>query len=393
MSLQLKTSDIWYYQHTLSEIKKRLNYPKWLQPIKEIISLPTNEQIKANMSNDSIAYLDSKIIDNTGLIIAKPLPNTQEKGTTTYQQLLYDEDINTYLYNKYGMTTSNPILNFNDLRGFQEAKDNLLKAQTFVQKKLIQKNLSIFLGVSRSGKSFFAECLAGELGYKLILLDLGIILASPNPPQLLDDFFQNLQNIDDYVLLIDEIEKVVDPDSTNSMSKVMLGKLLTIFNDFNTDNGYNIKDNFVIATANNITTLLNKNPEFINRFSLKYFIGYPTKETFVDVCNYYIKRLHINGIAGIDILNISNILYNKNEIPKMNIENNRISFGKYAAGEIKELMTNLLIYCKEENEKLYCDKEILKTVVNTFKPQIQFANQGVINTIEAAKIANFKEIN
>ena len=393
MAVQLKTSDIWYYKHTLSEIQKRLNYPKWLQSIEKIIVLPTSEEVKANISNDNIAFLDSKVIDNTGLIIVKQLPNTQEQGTTTYQQSLYEEDINTQLYNLFGMTVSNPTLTFNDLKGFQEAKDNLLKAQTFVQKKLIQKNLSIFLGVSRSGKSFFAECLAGELKYKLILLDLGIILASPNPPKLMDDFFQYLQNIDDYVLLIDEIEKVVDPDSTNSMSKVMLGKLLTIFNDFNADNGFSIKDNFVIATANNITTLLKKNPEFINRFSLKYFIGYPTKETFVDVCNYYINKLNIDGITGTDILNISNVLYNKNEIPKMNIENNQIVFGKYAAGEIKELMTNLLIYCKEENNQLYCDNQILKKVIQTFKPQIQFANQGVINTIEAAKIANFKEIN
>ena len=392
MPIQLKTNDQWYYKQDLETIKKHLNHPKWLKPITKLIKLPLQEDIKQYITNDTIAFLSAKQLDNTNLIITKYLPNTQEDGTKTYQQVLYDEDINTELYNLFGMTVSNPTLTFNDLRGFDEAKRNLLKVQSFVQKKYVQKNLSIFLGVSRSGKSFFAECLAGELNYKLILLDLGVIIADKNPSKLLDEFFNYLQNIDNYVLLIDEIEKVVDPTSSNSMSKVLMGKLLTIFNDFNSDNGFNIKDNFVIATANNITTLLERNPEFINRFSLKYFIGYPTKETFINVCNYYIKKLNIIGIDGNQIFNIANMIYNKAEIPKLD-NTKRVIFGKYAAGEIKEFMTNLLVYAIEKDNQLFCDNQILKETLYRFKPQIVFADKGVINTIQAAKKANFQEIN
>ena len=392
MSLQLLTNDTWYYQSTLIEIKQQLDNPKYLIDIQEIIQLPTQKQIKDYLTDKTIAFLAPQPIEDNNLIIKKMLPNTQDDGTRTLQQKLYNENINTELYNKYGMSVSEPKANFDSLKGFQSAKDEMLKAQRYVEKGYIQKNLSLFLGVSRSGKSYFAECLAGELHYKLILLDLGIILASKNPPKLLDNFLNYLQNIDNYVLLIDEIEKVVDPNSSDSMSKVMIGKLLTVFNDFNTEKGFNIKNNFVIATANNITTLLEKNPEFINRFSLKYFIGYPVKETFIDIANYYLKTFKINGINGENIYNLSSTIYAKNEIPKMNLTNKQL-FGKYAAGEIKELMTNLLLSCKEIDSKLYCNPPLLREILKIYPPQIEFANKGVIKTISAAKKANFKEIN
>ena len=222
-------------------------------------------------------------LDSSGILIIKKLPNTKEGGTKTTQQELYDEDINSDLYNRFGMNVSNPTVTFEDLGGFEEPKADMIRTMRYIGKGLVQKNLSMFLGVSRSGKSYFAECLAGELEYKLIILDLGVIMCDENPSKKLDDFFYYLETIDNYVLLIDEIEKVADPEGSAAMSRVLIGKLLTIFNNFNSESGFKIKDNFVIATANNITALLRKNPEFINRFGLKYFVNYPDKETFINV--------------------------------------------------------------------------------------------------------------
>lgn len=394
--LHLKSNDQTYYElvkdKKIDVLKEMLGNPSWLRDIDTIMPFPSKEALGKELHNPKVAFLSSSLIDNSGLLIVKNLPNSCEDGTKTKQQELFNEDINSDLYNRFGMFVSNPSVTFRDLGGFEEPKRDMLKTKEYIEKGLIQKNLSIFLGVSRSGKSFLAECLAGELNYKLILLDLGVIMCDTNPSKKLDDFFYYLETIDNYVLLIDEIEKVADPNGSAAMSRVLIGKLLTIFNNFNSESGFNIKSNFVIATANNITALLEKNPEFINRFGLKYFVNYPEKDNFIDVCDYYIKKMKITGITGIDVYNYSSALYSKNEIPRINNDENK-KFGKYASGEVKEFMGNLLLYCENDNGLLRCDIDTLNKVLNLQKPQIQFANKGVLTTIEAAKIANFKEVN
>lgn len=397
--LQLKTSDSFYYElikeDKINEFKKLIK-EDYLRDITKVIIMPTREEIEENLSAANVAFIaPEKLLDND-LLIVKNLTNTKDGGVKTSQQQLYNEDINTDLYNKFGIMVSNPTTKFNNLGGFDIPKSEMIKTKNFVKDGLVQKNLSIFLGVSRSGKSYFAECLAGELDYKLIILDLGIIMCSDNPSEKLDDFFYYLERIDNYVLLIDEIEKVIDPSGGAAMAKVLIGKLLTIFNNFNSESGFNIKDNFVIATANNILELLRKNPEFINRFGLKYFVNYPDKETFISVCDYYLKKMNVVGIDGSDIYNISSSMYAKDEISKMEVNTSK-RYGKYASGEIKEFVGNLLLHCESDNTssvpRLRADVNILSKVVNLQKPQIQFAKEGVNNTIAAAKIANFREVN
>lgn len=394
--LQLSSSDSLYYNYikknNIIGLKKLLSNPVWLNNIDTIIALPTNEEVLKNLDNSNVCFLADKNLRNDKLLVIKKLPNTKDGGTKTTQQMLYDEDINSDLYNRFGMNVSNPTVTFNDLGGFEEPKEEMLRTKKYVNKGLIQKNLTMFLGVSRSGKSFFAECLAGELKYKLIILDLGVIMSSNNPSKLLDDFFYYLENIDEYVLLIDEIEKVADPDSSASMSKVLIGKLLTIFNNFNSESGFNIKSNFVIATANNIMNLLDKNPEFINRFGLKYFVNYPQKDTFINVSNYYLSKMGVKGISGDDLYRLSSSIYAKDEIPKLDTTYSGVRYGKYASGEIKEFMSTLLLFCDEKDSVLYADKNILNKVLRLQKPQIQFAKKGVIKTIEAAKTAQFREV-
>jgi len=393
--LQLKSDDSWYYEQVkdgnFKGIKEKINAP-YMENIEEIIAFPSPTELKANLHDPKICFLSPDRLFDNNLLIVKELPKTKYSGIKSTQQELYFEDINSELYNKFGLVVSEPTTTFSDLGGFEIPKEEMLKTQDFIKKGLIQKNLSMFLGVSRSGKSFFAECLAGELRYKLILLDLGVIMNDKNPSKKLDNFFYYLENIDEYVLLIDEIEKVADPSGTSPMAKVLIGKLLTIFNNFNSESGFNIKNNFVIATANNILDLLNKNPEFINRFGLKYFVGYPEKQTFIDVCEYYIKRMKVSGITGEDIYNHSNSIYIKDTVPSMEDSFN-VRYGKYASGEVKEFMSNLLLHCCEKNGTLHCDTDILNKVLHLQKPQIRFANKGVINTIQAAKIANFREVN
>lgn len=151
------------------------------------------------------------------------------------------------------------------------------------------------------------------------------------------------------------------------------------------------RDTVDYTSLKHIMTLLDKNPEFINRFGLKYFVNYPTKQNFIQVCDYYIKKMRVRGITGNDIFDLSYSIYFKHEIPRM--DNGPVEkFGKYASGEVKELMGNLLLFCEERNGELWADKDILTTVLNLQKPQIEFAKHGVMATLKAAQVANFREV-
>jgi hypothetical protein len=397
--LHLRTTDSWYYEMAnqdeegCKKIKAKLNNPDWLQGIAKILPLPEAGDLRSFINDQKVAFLNPDDLPHSSLFVIKDLPNTEEGGIKNRQQCLYNEDINDALYNRFGLSVSYPSTNFSDLGGFDIPKKDILRTLDYVKKGYIQKNLSLFLGVSRSGKSFFAECLAGELNRRLIILDLGMIMCSPNPPRLLDQFFKYLETIDSYVLLIDEIEKAADPDSGVETAKVMIGKLLTIFNNFNSENGFQIKDNPVIATANNISNLLDKNPEFINRFGLKYFVNYPNQESFQSVFEYYLQKMKISGITGREALQYSNMIYAKLQVPILNRNMATRKYGKYASGEIKEFVANLMLLCEERDEGLYATVSILEATFELVKPQLDYANIGVNRTLEAARKANFIEVN
>lgn len=397
--LHLRTSDSWYYEQAamgeagLLEIKERLGNPNWLKNIKTVLPLPDNDALSTYINNDSVAFLHPERLPYQTLFVIKDLPNTYEGGIKSKQQFLYSEDINQALYNRFGMSVSNPSVTFDDLGGFHKPKTDVLRTLENVRKGFVQKNLSMFLGVSRSGKSFFAECLAGELKRRLIILDLGMIMCDKNPSLALDTFFKYLESIDSYVLLIDEIEKAADPDSGSDMAKVMIGKLLTIFNNFNSESGFQIKDNPVIATANNISNLLDKNPEFINRFGLKYFVNYPSQESFIKVFDYYLKKSNVTGITGEEALRYSSMIYSRLQVPTISKEAANKKYGKYASGEIKEFVSSLMLWCENREDKLYANVNILQATLDIIKPQLEYANVGVNRTIEAARKANFIEVN
>jgi len=387
--LQIKTADVWYYTNSLDKIKEFLGYPKYLEKIDKIKYFPDDKYIRENLAKHNEVYISPERLQPERLFVVKSVPNHTKDGVRTLQQEYYDEDINAELYNRFGMFVSKPKVKFSDLRGFDEPKAEFLKVMDFIKRGWGGKSLSLFLGVSRSGKSYFAECLAGELNYNLIIFDVGRVASMNNPLKIIDEFFVYLEKLDNYVLLIDEIEKAVNPNDSKSLS--VIGKFLTIFNNLNTESGFRVRSNPIIATANNITTLLNQTPEFINRFGYKYFVNYPSMESFIEVANYYLKKSHIVGINGQDLYNYSSVLYANVEIPKT--EDMSGSYGKYASGEVKEFVSNLMLFCEEKDNKLTCTIDILKRVLKLQKPQIVFAYEGVIATVEAGIAAGFREVN
>jgi len=333
----------------------------------------TQEDLQ-NIEKGNIAIISPLAPPINGFFVVKHLPNIF--GIETSQQRLYQENMNESLYQKFGLTIKESTKTFEDLRGYEIPKKELLKALSLLKAGHIRKVLTLFLGVSGAGKSYFAECLAGTLKKKIIYLDMGILMEGENPIGRLNDFFRFIQDYDDYVLLMDEIEKPANPDGEGaaaSMAKMYIGQLLTIFNDLNTPNGYQIKDNPIIATANNIGALLDQNPEFINRFNLRYFIDYPAKENAIEIFDYYIKKSHIEGIKAEDLFYLSDIEYKETKPRELAGKNACV----YAPREIFFLIEHLIL----ASDELVVTTDITKEVIKRNSPQSLYASKGVLRTI------------
>lgn len=146
-------------------------------------------------------------------------------------------------------------------------------------------------GIPGTGKSHFAKCMAGETDRLLVELNLSLIMESSDAIRrigMIFDYF--ISNPGRYILWIDEIEKML----VGEKSVQMLGQLLTKINDLNAI-GVGQKQQssiFVIATANNITDIAARFPEFTRygRFDLLLFMMPPSEEDASKIFNLYLTK-------------------------------------------------------------------------------------------------------
>ena len=190
-------------------------------------------------------------------------------------------------------------------------------------------------GVAGAGKSYFAECFAGETGRHYVVLDLPYFMTLPSPTRAVDIMFDFLEAQDEkYLLLIDEIEKMFDFEGGNLIAKQVFGKLLTRLNDIYANPKNNVT---FVATANNITGIMKNSPEFLRkgRFNRLYFLGYPDIDNAEKIFSMYKS-------------------FNKKRIAKAMVEN----YDKYLSGNFESTDSEnsfllLIPYLKEVQNGTY----------------------------------------
>jgi len=184
---------------------------------------------------------------------------------------------------KLGVRIYEPKETLADYAGAERLREELLVMEEKEKFGLPIKGFML-TGIPGTGKSFFAKCAAGEVNRKLVELNLSIFMEMENGLQALEQFFEFFtKNTGRYIIWIDEIEKMFVGES----SIQMLGTLLTKLNDLN---GSNAESSFFfIATANNISDMSKKNPEFFRngRFDVLVFIMNPEQSTSKDMFNLY----------------------------------------------------------------------------------------------------------
>ena len=260
--------------------------------IEEIISFPTREDLKRferkNISSVALLapYLPGGVSPELGESLVFDiiyLPNMY--GLLTTGQKRENMSTEMVLERKLGVKMERPTLTMKDYGGAEE-----LHSLVRIVKEKFKHGMSakgfLLAGIPGTGKSYFAKTVAGELGYILVSLNLSAFMEKEDTIYAIQNFFDFFENnTGDYVLWLDEIEKMF----VGEKSQQVMGQLLTSINEANTHSKSNF---FIIATANNVSEITKKNPEFFRsgRFDMVIFLLNPTLENAVAIFTLYINK-------------------------------------------------------------------------------------------------------
>lgn len=214
-------------------------------------------------------------------------------GILTKEQYERGLDPQDILASKFNVKIVKPDITFDNYVIDKNGVDfKNLMAQ--IQQLKIRQNSGVLskgfmmCGIPGSGKTFFAKATAGTLNRILMMVNVSVFMNSNDPFGQLKMFFDffNDNPKGEYVVLFDEIEKMLNGDSM--LAQQIMGYLLTEINEFNTKGGAKV---LLIATANNIAGLSKKNPEFFRkgRWDICIFVDAPTPEKATDTFIYYEK--------------------------------------------------------------------------------------------------------
>lgn len=165
-----------------------------------------------------------------------------------------------------------------------------IRRTDFDSEKDITKGI-LLLGLPGTGKSMMAKACAAILGLPLIKLEMSRILDKHlgESDKNMDEILEDLQSAGaPCVLWMDEVEKLWENGGDDSGSAAMtriFAKLLTFMQEMK-------RSVFIVATANDISAISTKHPEFLRsgRFSMIFSLMLPTYEECVSIMNDNIRH-------------------------------------------------------------------------------------------------------
>jgi len=355
--------ETFYNDEKYIEFQKEYNKDK-------LIIFPTDEDIIKNISSNPLFIAPYNVPKRFSTLIPQVKINSVYGALTTQEHQLGITSSQA-LEKRLGITIVEPSYSINDIGGAfglkQWTKDYLIAAEKGYKVKAL-----LLAGIPGTGKTYFAKCFAGETNRKLVFLNLSDILAKEEPISELDKIHTYLSHFknDKFIILLDEIEKMIGNQS--AAEKQILGAFLTVLNEMNTKTSKYKFDVIYIATANNLSSILDHNPEFLRRgrFDELFFINIPDLDAAKDIIKLYAKKFNLEYVFDIcsidEIINMVEDLYLKD-----NAQANKFP---YSPSEI-ETFFKLLDFKEKARGKI--DEQIIEDVIISVIPIIKTAKDGI----------------
>lgn len=293
----LKIEDSWYYENE-TELINALHKNKVSKAVIEKVSNKNTTIVFTK--EDVTTILKEKNYDK---VIMSPFSPETFKLSTSFFGVVeitnkyglltsseYEAGVTEYdkLNRKLGLVIEKSTFTFKDMSGSEKLIEVVTKLITKYAFGEIPK--AVFLaGIMGTGKTFFAQCLAGETDRDLVSFNLAKIMNMDNPIEEFDNIINYLVKVNGrYLLWIDEIEKMFNGSEDSEHIK---NKFLTFLNDL----GLTIKmDAFVVITANDVTNILQKNPEMVRGGRVepfaKVFMDFLTLESAERITEMYLSK-------------------------------------------------------------------------------------------------------
>lgn len=359
--------DCAYYQD-LDSLQTQHNLDK-------LISLPSEADIATHLGGKVgfiAPFYPPKHIRS--LFVIKSLPN--KFGVLTTQEQHAGVPESKALETRLGLSVINSPFTLADVGGAQTLKD-FTRELLIAESKGFRAKGVFLVGVPGTGKTFFPKCFAGETKRLLIQLNLTLIMEAQEPIDKLNSVFEYLTNRHEqhpderFVLLIDEIEKMIG--NAEAVEKRMLGRLLTVLNDMHTPAAEYKFDAIFFATANNLNSILDNNPELLRRgrFDELFFISLPSVEMAKGVFEIYLSKLKIKDELE-QVMTLDNILTQIEQAYQK--DNNDPDKFPYTSAEIETFCKKLAFY------KLVYGEINIDHILNTIRliiPIIKSAQEGI----------------
>jgi len=273
---------------------------------KRILSLIqlNNDQVEQNKEPDTNKLCPDFDVDKIsracGGLTEDEIINTCSFSLTTKKTL----DISTILEEKRQIINKNDILTYwvceeqmSDVGGFTELKTwfdvqkMAMDSEHAPEFRVEQPKAALILGVQGSGKTHIAKALAKSWGKGLIKLDMGKVFAG-----LVGESEKRMRmalhqaEAAGGVVIIDEMDKGLggagSSDRTDGgTTKRVIGTLLTWMSEPH-------KDLFIIATANDISGLLEAHPELLRkgRFDEIWFSDAPSRNERKEIFEIHLRK-------------------------------------------------------------------------------------------------------
>jgi SpoVK/Ycf46/Vps4 family AAA+-type ATPase len=362
-----------HYYSNVSELEEEYNV--------KIIMFPTDDEIRSNIRTDAgflAPYYPPKNVRS--MFVIKHLEN--KFGILTTQEKYRNVSESVALESRLGLSVINSPFTLDDVGGAEALKEWTKQLQAAELKGYKAKGIFL-VGVPGTGKTFFPKCFAGQTQRLLIMLNLSMIMEADEPIGKLNQVFSYLsvryeqKPHEKYIILIDEIEKMIG--NGEAVEKRIIGRLLTVLNDLNTAASEYAFNAIFFATANNLTSILDHNPELLRRgrWDELFFINLPSLEQAESVFNIYMKKFKVDFVR--DIFSMDNIMAEIEH--QYQAFNNQSSRFPYTASEIETFCKRLAFVNMAKNR---VDLEDVVETVKMIIPIIKSSQEG-INRITAQR--------